>query len=454
MLLQQDLEAEAAALRRRQEALARQAGTGTAPLSLSQLRSFLPADGELPGTRSAQEIRRLAFDSERLSLAQSALAETRVTWNDRSTQYTTTIAVLAFALFLVGFSLVLSGRRRLVFYLFGIAVALLTVAAAVRIYTLPIPETPEAAIAATARGTVASEDGAQERAIAAFDEAIEIDGDYATPYSRRAVARVREANPDLQGVGTVTSFEPFEASIADAQRALELGGDRDVTAFAFLALAAFYLGDYEQSVRAVDEAIAINSEIVDLRLIRSAAEVGRGDSEAAIASAEAATRLLAGSEASERIRGLVARYLTYLEQVLFRAPERSALVRRMQRRAVVSETQLSLDRQLRGELPDRGSLEVEDLRYSDGRFQVDVSWRDLPEGTVVSVLGYELPDPGAGGWVQPREVATFRTVAGNGTQSGQVAVRQRCTPARVRVDIYLDGAFYDTATGPGGRANC
>ena len=452
-LLEQDLAAAGGALVREQEALARRAGTGTAPLNRSQLESILPKDGELPGARTEEELRRLSLDSERLSLRQAALAETRVTWNDRSTQYTTTIAVLAFALFLVGFSLVLSGRRRLVFYLFGMSVALLAVAATIRIYTLPIPETSDGAINATARGTVASQAAEQDRALAAFDEAIEIDGDYAAPYTRRAVARVRRANPDLDGIGTVTDYSPFEASIADAQRALELGGDRDVITFAFLSFAAFYAGEYERSIRAADRAIEVNSEIVDLRLIKSAAEVGRGDEDAAAAAVDAASELLAGSDASERLRGLSARYLTYLEQVLFRIPEREGIVRRMAQRAVAGETGLSLDRPVSGELPGRGSVEIEGLRYSGGSFRLGVSWSGLPDGTAVSLIGYELPGPDSG-WVQPQELATFRTASGSRSQSGQVAVEQTCTPIRVRVDVYLDGAFYDFFTGPGGKPTC
>lgn len=452
-LLNRDLEADAAALRRRQEFLARQAGTGTEPLTPGQLRSILPEGGELPGARSEQQLSRLSYENERLSLRQSALAETRVTWNDRSTQYTTTIAVLAFALFLVGFSLVLSDRRRLVFYLFGIIVAVLTVIVTVRIYTLPIPETPDTAIDATARGTVASQEGDQQRAVALFDEAIEIDGDYAAPYSRRAIARAREANPDLEKNGTVTTDEPLQESIADAQRALELGGDRDVLTFSFLAVAALYAGEFDRAVGAARQAIDINSQIVDLRLVESAAQVGLGDEEAANAALDAARELLVGSNASERIRRLYSEYLTYLERVAFRVPGRSGLVRRMEGRVVSSETELSLDREVGRELPGRGSVEVEGLRYSGGAFRLRFNWNDLPEGTALSLLGYELPGPDTS-WVQPSELATFRTVGGSGSQSGQVAVAQRCTPVKVRVDVYLDGAFYDFFTGPGGKPTC
>ena len=198
VLLDLDLDAKGSALEREQRFLARQYGEIARSLSLTQLRALLPEGGELPRARTKQELQRLQLEGEQASLTQSALAETRVTWNDRSTQYTTAIAVLAFALFLVGFSLVLGGSRRVVFYALGMAVALLVVVSAVYINRLPIPETSNAAINATARGTIASSRGDQEAAVRQFDKAIEEDDDYFEPYSRRAVARALAVNPDFQ----------------------------------------------------------------------------------------------------------------------------------------------------------------------------------------------------------------------------------------------------------------
>lgn len=453
-LLEKDIEAEAAALRRQADALARDSGTGTDPLSVAELESILPAGGELPGARTPEELKRLAFESERLSLRQSALAETRVTWNDRSTQYTTAIAVLALALFLVGFSLVLAGRRRLLFYVFGILVAVLAVGAATLIYLAPIPETPDDAINATAAGTVASDEGDQPRAIRLLDDAIEADGDYPAPYSRRAVARAREANPDFERTGAVTGSDAaLEASVADAERALELGGGRDLLALAFLAISDLYTGEYEKSVQVATDAIALNSEVADLRFIKSAAEVGAGAEDAAIASLKAAGNLLEGSDASERTRGLVAGYLTYLEQIVHRVPGRSAIVRTIEERIIGTETELSLDRKLSRELPEGGSVEVEGLRYGDGKFRLRTSWKGLPEGTAVTLVGFERPAPGSA-WVQPRDLSLFRTLGGSGADSGQVTIERECTPVEVRVDAYLDGAFSDSFTGPGGKPTC
>ncbi len=453
-ILEKDIEAEASDLRRQLNSLARDSGTGTDPLSADELESILPEGGELPGVRTPEELRRLSFESDNLSLRQSALAETRVTWNDRSTQYTTAIAVLALALFLVGFSLVLAGRRRLVFYVFGMIVAVLAVGATTAIYLAPVPETPDEAIAATAEGKVASDEGEEARAVELLDEAIEIDGDYAAPYSRRAFARARQANPDLDRTGAITGDgSALGDSIADAERALELGGNRDLLAFSFLALAALHAGEYEKSVQAATDAIALNSEVVDLRFIKSAAQVGLGDEDAALRSLQEAGDLLEGGDASDRTRDLVAGYLTYLEQVVHSVPGRSGIVGEFEELIIATETELSLDREVSRELPEGASFEVEDLRYRDGEFRLGTSWKGLPPGTAVTLFGFERPARDSS-WVQPQELSLFRTLGGSGSDSGKVRVRRACEPVEVRVDVYLDGAFFDSSTGPGVEPTC
>ena len=453
-LLEDDIEAESGALRRQLDFVANQAGDAAPVLSSSELRSILPENGNLPGVRTREALRRLSVASELLSLTQAALAETRVTWNDRSTQYTTAIAVLAFALFLVGFSLVLSGTQRLVFYLFGIAVAVFTVGAVIYVYSLPIPETSSEAISATARGRVASDQGDQQRAIRLFSEAIEIDDEFAAPYSYRAIARAFAANPDLQATGAVTGgVGSLDQAIADVRRALDLEDDRDTLALAFAAIAGLYAGQYEKSIQAADEAIAINSEVPDIRLVKSAAEVGLGDAGAAIESLDAARDLIKGSDPSERTRGLVASYLTYLEEVVHQVPERRDLAGRIEQRIIGTETEFSLGRKLSRRAPDRGSVEVTGLRYGDGQISLRTAWSDLPAGTAVTLIGFERPARGSG-WVQPRELALFRTLGGSGEQTGRVPISRNCTPVELRVDVYLDGAFSDRFTGPGGPATC
>ena len=149
-----------------------------------------------PDEAAAQRTGPLQLDAERQVLKQQALATTRVTWNTRSTQYTTVLAVLAAALFLVGFGLVVEGSIRRVTYGLGLAIAAFVVVWGAWIYHLPIPSTPDNAITAAAQGAVLTSDGDYRGAVAAYDRAIAAHEDFATAYTGRARARLLAANPD------------------------------------------------------------------------------------------------------------------------------------------------------------------------------------------------------------------------------------------------------------------
>jgi hypothetical protein len=193
--------------------------------------------------------------------------------------------------------------------------------------------------------------------------------------------------------------------------------------------------------------------VPDVRLARSAAQVGVGDGAGAQASLDGALRLLSGSDPDTRTRALAARYVTYLEQVARASPGRVPLVRRLEQEVVGVETRFNLGRRVSGELPARGTVAVEDLRYADGALQGRLRWRGLPAATSLTGLGFERPTRG-GAWVQPVELALFRTVSGSGQQVISVPLTRACTPTRVRVDVYLDGARAVSATGPGGEPSC
>lgn len=455
--LELDIVAESGALQRRQEALARRAeaaGASAATLSLDQLRGRVEEGSDLPRARTEAEVRRLAVEATRLKLTQSALAETRVTWNTRSTQYTTAIAMLSVALFLVGFALVLQGPRRTLFYVLGIGFGVLVIAWAARIYTLPIPTTAAEAIAATARGTVEADEGRERSAIADFTTAIELDRGYEPPYAGRANATFLAANPDFRVSGAVTGDRAaLDAAAEDSRRALELGGGRDLSALVLIALLGLHSGQYDVAVEAADEAIAINGDVPDIHLLRSAAEVGRGDEAAAERSLEDALRLVSGTDPSGRTRGLAARYLTDLEQVAAATPASAVTAQRLAQRMVALETGFNLGRTLPGSAPARGSVTVEGLGYEGGILRLRVRWRDLPAGTAVTAIGYERPRPGAP-WVQPRDLGLFRTLSGDGEETFAVPVERACAPTALRVDLSLDGAPAGSVTAPGVPPTC
>jgi tetratricopeptide (TPR) repeat protein len=393
---------------------------------------------------------RLALDAERLTLKQRALAETRVTWNDRSTQYTTVIAVLAVALFLVGFGLVVEGPIRPPAYALGLGVALFAVGWATWIYFLPIPSTPDPAIEGTARGTALTERARYTAAIAAFDTALDADDEYAPAYVGRSRARLLAANPDYPTARAITivSGPAIDPAVEDARRAVVLG-DRVLVAPGLLALTSFYAGDYEDALAAVDDAIELNAKVPDLWLLRSAAQLALGDTERATASLERALALLRGTVPSQQTRLLASTYLSYMAWIERHVPAAAPDARRLGDRLVAVETRFTLDRStLPSRPPANGAVTVQRLRFEDGELELELVWRDLPKGTALSVLGYERQRRG-GAWSQPAPLALFADVSGSGRRAISVPLERACTPVEVRADVYLDGARSGTQTGPG-----
>ena len=374
----------------------------------------LSAAQRLPTKQLLGELGALQFDAERQVLEQQALATTRVTWNTRSTQYTTVLAVLAAALFLVGFGLVVEGSIRRVTYFLGLTIAAFVVVWGAWIYHLPIPFTPEKAIAAAARGAVLTSNGDYRGAVAAYNSAIAAHDDFATAYTGRARARLLAANPDYPvtraftdsgGAGTV-------AAVADAQRALELGGHRDLLGEALVGLVSFYRADHEQAVNSADAAIEINPLVPDVWLLKSAAQLALGDDAGAEASLTEAVRLLDGSDPSQRTRLLAASYLSYLASVAHHAPARAPEARRLSVRVVATETAFTLGRKLR-DAPDDRARPGRRPPVRGRSTRLVIRWRGLPQGTALGAVAYERPLAN-GAWTQPPDLALFATIGGNG----------------------------------------
>ena len=116
--------------------------------------------------------------------------------------------------------------------------------------------------------------------VAAYDRAIKAHEDFATAYTGRARARLLAANPDYPVTRAFTDpgGSDTAAAVRDAQRALDLGGHRDLLGEALLALVAFYRGDYDQAISGADAAIKINPDVPDVWLLKSAAQLALGDS--------------------------------------------------------------------------------------------------------------------------------------------------------------------------------
>ncbi len=243
------------------------------------------------------------------------------------------------------------------------------------------------------------------------------------------------------------------AAVADAERALELGGPRDLLGESLVALVAFYRGDYEQAVSGADAAIEINPDVPDVWLLKSAAELAIGDSSGADASLTKALRLLDGSDPSQRTRFLAASYLSYLGSVAHNRPALAPQAQRLADRVVATETAFTLGRKLPGAVPTTGRVQIDDLRFANGRLGLVIRWQGLPEATALGAVAYERP-LAHGAWTQPADLALFATIGGNGMRRISVPLSRVCEPTAVRADIYLDGAPALTTIGPGVPATC
>ncbi|WCB95176.1 hypothetical protein DSM104299_03919 [Baekduia alba] len=408
---------------------------------------------------SGTEARRLAarrqLDAARETLSQRALATTRVTWNTRSTQYTTVIAVLAAALFFVGYALVVEGPLRPYSYALGVGTAVFAAGWALWIFHQPIPETSSRAVAAAARATVLSADGRPRAAVAGFSRAIAADGDYAAAFLGRSRALLQAANPDypVTGAWTDRSGRASRPAIRDAERAQALDPGKDLLGPGLVALQAFYVGDLDKAVAATDAARAINPHVPDVWLLRGAALLARGDRAAADAALAHGLALATAGGASERARHLAATALSELAWVARHHPARAADARRAADRVVAAETASTLRRRLSGRAPAGARVRVEGLRWSEGRLRLRLAWARLPRGTAVTAVAYERPLRG-GAWTQPWALALLFDADGSGARRIAAPAPRVCRPTAVRVDVYLDGARVLTQTGPGAAPTC
>ena len=98
-------------------------------------------------------------------------------------------------------------------------------------------------------------------------------------------------------------------------------------------------------------------------------------------------------------------------------------------------------------------MQVEDLRFANGRLGLVIRWQGLPQGTALGAVAYERPLP-HGAWTQPADLALFATIGGTGMRRISVPLARVCEPTAVRADVYLDGALARTTVGPGVPRTC
>lgn len=405
-------------------------------------------------TRNPETLLELKRTARRRSLTQAALTEVRITWNARASQYETVLTTLGIAIFLVGFTLVLSRKIRPPILIPGLALAVYCFGWALLIYFKPIPFTSPAAIDSTAQAATLLSDGQVAEAIAAFDDAVAADADYLTPVEERSIANFVAANPDFFTTGAITGTDApaFSAALEDAELALELGGDQSVTTLVVSGVLAFADGDYDLSVKRLTEAAELNDQTPGALLFLSAAETARGNDEAADRWRERAIALLDGSDPSARNRQLAAGYYTALEWVAFDVPAQAEAAREQRDEVVARETSFVAGEQVSGTAPDDVTLLINDIVFADDTVDFDLDVDGVSADDTIAVLVYERPVPD-GPWVQPPNLSYFGPLVPPGSAPPLRADRA-CDPTEFRVDLYVNGAPADSATAPGVEPTC
>jgi len=404
--------------------------------------------------RNPEALHDLRRTARRRSLAQAALTETRITWNARASQYETVLTTLGIAIFLVGFTLVLSRRIRPPILIPGLALALYCFGWAVHIYLKPVPSTAPAAIDSTAQGQTLFAERRVTEAIAAFGDAIAVQDDYLTPHEDRSIAHFVAANPDFFTTGAITDTDgpEFAAALDDAERALELGGDQSVLTMVASGVLAFADGDYDTAVRRLTAASELNDQTPGALLYLSAAETARGDDAAADRWRDRAVALLDGSEPSDRNRQLAAAYYTALEWVAHDVPEQADAAREQRDELIARETSFISGERASGSSPAGATLVLNDIVVGDDTVDFDLDVGGVGADDTVTLLAYERPVPD-GPWVQPPTLAYIGPLVAPGSAPPLRAERV-CRPTEFRVDLYVNGAPADSAAAPGVEPTC
>jgi len=395
----------------------------------------------------------LRIEANRLKLAQAATVETRVTWNARASQYETVITVLGVALFLMGFTLVVSSRVRPPIAVPGIVLVVFVLGWAIHIYNKPIPDTPDEAIAATALGQALVDDGRMAEAIDAYTQAIEADDDYEVAWRGRGLAHFAVANPDILQTAAITSSDPVasDAAVGDITRAIDLGGDDDPIALFLAGMVTFADGRYDLSADLLERAVELNPLTPDVQLARSAVEAARGDEAAAVAWRERAVDLLRPTDPTNRTRGLASGYYTLLQHVVAADPGQAGIAEDMLDQTIAGESALFVGRDMTFDAPDAAELVLDDLDYTDGELTAALSVTGAADDDVVTVVGYELPAEGAG-WVQPTEL--FYVGPPTRGRPTTITAQRACVPLAHRFDLYVEGVPVDSVEAQGGAASC
>jgi tetratricopeptide (TPR) repeat protein len=399
------------------------------------------------------DVTALVERAKALSLQQKATVDTRITWNAKASQYETVLTVLAIAIFLVGFTLVIGRRQRPPIAVPGVLLALFCAGWVGVIWSHTVPYVPSDSIKATAAGQTALGEGRSADAHADFSEALDAKPDYVPALRGRALATLLETNPDLLNTLAVTdrSAATVDPAVADILAAIDAGGDQDPQTLAVAALATTLGGQWERAETLLDDAIELNENATELYLWHAVVDIAQGQPDGAQDWLDRAKDRF-GDLGPDRVRAAVAQYLSLLEVVGEKEPDQADLAKRFAQQAVASATASAVDRPLDPSASPDVTFEVVQADFDDNSTTLKFTLDGTEDDTAIAIVGYERPSADAA-WVQPAELFYAGPAAGRG-EGVSIDTPRACAPVEYRFDLYVEGEFVSSATAPGAGATC
>ena len=370
-------------------------------------------------------------------LKQAAQAEESDDWGSKADSYVAVLTVLAGGLFLIGLSLTVGGRGRILLVTPGVGLASVCVLWTGLIYLADVAVTPDSAIAAVAEGDRLLGQGKHDEAIAAYDEAIAIRSDYAAAFAARAEAKFVGGSSQNATYISVTSPESLQGAIDDAQTAIDLGGDSDYAVVGSLAFYYFVAGDYEAAYELTVRSLNLNNRVPEAWLNLGLIEAARGNlAEAERVYGIAIERIEAQPDAFTR-SDLFAAARTDLEILALQQPDNPEVVAQFERQLTLAQMGQSLPD---GVVPAGADAQVTVTSEQDDGSYITLYYDvvNIDAGDGLGFVWYFRPDA-----TQPftqivneAEFTTFEPVLEGEPTSFEQASTGCLAAGEYRVDVY------------------
>jgi hypothetical protein len=415
--------------------------------SLADLWRLLEAGAD-PEFAARRLFRDLYYGVDLASLRQAARRATADDWGAKSERYSAILALLAIVLSVLGLAATFGQRlwRPLVRPAVAVALGCLVATAAVG---LPrAPEIPEDAMLQVAEGDrrLALDD--LDGAIAAYSAAVDRAPGYAVAYIRRAGAYALQGSPDQDQSYVFSISDPAarSRSMADLERAFELGTEDDLLAVATQGANYFFTRRYGDAEALARRATHRNPRLTAARLSLGLAQAAQGRTEEAAASFSlVADQAVAAADPDER-KELFATAHTTLEQLLRQEPQRAPLVRRLHDQLAVAQITAKAGRS--PHQPQPGAA-VADVSVSAAGRSLTATYRPrgLRKGDALAWVVYTRPGPDTP-WQQRSgavELERFPADAARGLHQIDLPWGRCPAGGDYRVDLYLEGAYQASA---------